>query len=127
MLPFTLLVITAQSDFSSSSLIAAIFPHPPPVQLVLTFTSATKSLPGFTSQTQFENENAFIAHTLMPNKLFTKIHSTSSNPLNLHPSVSNSVHSLKSAHSTSTSLTMAWSTQGYLTLCCHLVLDSQSV
>ena len=123
--PFAPLVIAAQSDFSSSSLIATIFPHPPPAQLVLAFASAAKSLPGFTSQTQFENENTFIAHALAPNKLFTQIHSMSSNPLNSHPSISNSVHSLKSAHSTSASLTMAWSTQGYLTLCCHLVLDSQ--
>jgi len=71
MLPFTPLVIAAQSDFSSSSLIAAVFPHPPLAQLVLAFTSAAKSLPGFTSQTQFENENMFIAHALTPNKLFT--------------------------------------------------------
>ena len=102
-----------------------IFPHPPPAQLVLTFASATKSLPRFTSQTQFENEITFIAHALMPSKLFIQIHSMSSNSVNLHPSVSNSVHSLKFIHSTSTSLATAWSTQGYLTPCCHLVLDSQ--
>ena len=101
-------------------ILTTIFPHPPPAQLVLTFASATKSLPRFTSQTQFKNEITFIAHALMPSKLFIQIHSMSSNSLNLHPSVSNSVPSLKFIHSTSTPLA-----KGYLTPCCHLVLDSQ--
>ncbi|EDQ98159.1 uncharacterized protein LACBIDRAFT_309586 [Laccaria bicolor S238N-H82] len=77
-----------RTDFSSFSLTAAVFPHPPPAQLVLAFASAAKSLPRFTSQTQLENEIVFIAHTLAPNKLFTQIHSTS----RCHPTYSTRIH-----------------------------------
>ena len=48
-LPFASLAMAAQSDFCSSPLIAAVFPHAPQTQLPLTFSSATKSLPGLRS------------------------------------------------------------------------------